>query len=54
MCRNMELILAWKSGDKVCLKSPWKVDELWPEMATRGHLINLISVFLHISSVALH
>ena len=28
--------------------------ELWPEMATRGRLINIISAFLHILSVALH
>ena len=28
--------------------------ELWPEMATRGRLINLISAFLPILSVALH
>ena len=28
--------------------------ELWPEMATRGRLINSISVFLHTLSAALH
>ena len=28
--------------------------ELCPEMATRGCLINLMSVFLHILSVTLH
>ena len=28
--------------------------ELWLEIATRGRLINLISAYLHILSVALH
>ena len=28
--------------------------ELWPEMATKRRLINLVSAFFHILSVALH
>ena len=31
-----------------------RVLESWPEIATRGRLINLISAYLHILSVALH